>query len=375
MAALLTSEIGNTEKIVMYIAECKDMGIPVLPPDINESELSFHSIEGRIRFGLLAIRNVGEGAIRSILQFRKEHGPFRGFFQFCQEVDSRAVNKRVLESLIKSGAMDSFGWRRSQLMALADGAIEYGQKVQRDRESGQKGLFSDLPSGPASALEPPPPDVPEWPFEQLLAYEKETLGYYLSGHPLERFADQLQRFANKNLAELVAEGNSSECKTAGIVTECRTRRTKKGDLMAVFTLEDLSGTVETVVFPSVFSKCEPLLQADTPILVSGRFEVDDENSYKILAADIQPLSGLAERSARTLRIRAAVSGLSPASATELQRLFENNRGETGVDLELYHPRDFRVSIQSSEFIKVKSSPELIREIESICGPGSVAITN
>jgi len=375
MAALLTSEIGNTEKIVMYLAECKDMGISVLPPDINESELNFHSIEGRIRFGLLAIRNVGEGGIRSILQFRREHGRFRGFFQFCQEIDSRAVNKRVLESLIKGGALDSLGWRRSQLMALLDEAIEYGQKIQRDRESGQKGLFGELGSGSSTAPEPAPPDVPEWPFEQLLAYEKETLGFYLSGHPLERFSDQLKRFASKTVAELVADGNSTECRTAGIVTECRGRRTKRGDLMAVFTLEDLSGTVETVVFPSVFSKCEPLLQADTPILVSGRFEVDDENGRKIIAADIQPLSGIAERNARTLRIRAAVSGLSPTSATDLHRLFEKNRGETGVDLELYHPHDFRVSIQSSEFIKVRSSLELIREIESICGTGSVTITN
>ncbi len=375
MAALLTSEIGNTEKIVMYLAECKGMGIDVLPPDINESELNFHSIDGKVRFGLLAIRNVGEGGIRSMLQFRREHGRFRGFFQFCQEVDSRSVNKRVLESLIKSGALDCFRWRRSQLMALADAAIENGQKVQRDRESGQKGLFGDFGSGPSATPEPNPPDVPEWPFEQLLAHEKETLGYYLSGHPLQRFADKLQRFTSKSLAELVADASSVECKTAGIVTDFRARRTKKGDLMAVFTLEDLTCAVETVVFPSVFARCESLLQSDTPIIVSGRFEVDDENNHKVIAADIQPLSGVAERNAKTLRIRAAVSALSPDSAVELHRLFEKNRGETGVDLELYHPQDFRVSIQSSEFIKVKSSPELIREIESICGLGSVVIKN
>ena len=128
----------------MYIAECKDMGIAVLPPDINESELDFRSVGDRIRFGLLAVRNVGEGAIRSMLEYRKQHGRFGSLFHFSAEVDSRAVNKRVLESLIKAGALDSLGWRRSQLMAACDPAIEYGQKRQRDRESGQRGLFTDL---------------------------------------------------------------------------------------------------------------------------------------------------------------------------------------------------------------------------------------
>ncbi len=205
MAALLSSEVGNTDKIVMYIAECKDMGIPVLPPDVNESQLHFHPSGDKIRFGMLAIRNVGEGAIQSILDHRKANGPFRSLFQFCEAVDSRAVNKRVLESLIKSGALDSLGWKRSQLMALADAAIEQGQKTQRDRNSGQKGLFSSMP-GPTSLPEPEPPDMPEWSSEQLLAFEKETLGYYVSGHPLDRFATELARFSKKSLAELISEG-------------------------------------------------------------------------------------------------------------------------------------------------------------------------
>jgi len=375
MASLLSSEIGNTEKIVMYIAECKDMGIPVLPPDINESELNFHSLGGKIRFGMLAIRNVGEGAIRSILQYRQQHGRFRSLFQFCEEVDSRAVNKRVLESLIKSGALDSLGWNRPQLMAMADAAIDHGQKVQRDRQSGQKGLFIDLLVGQAAVPEAQPPDVSEWSLEQRLAFEKETLGYYVSGHPLDRFAPELSRFVKKSLAELIGDAKSVECRVAGIVTESRVRRTRKGELMAVFSLEDLTGAVETIVFPSTYAKFEPYLATDTPVLVSGRFEVEDEKSSKIIASDIQPLTGMNERNARTLRIRAAVMNLSPAAATDLQLLLERNPGETGVDVELYHPHDFRVTIQSSDFVKVKSSPELIRQIESICGPGSVLVLN
>ena len=375
MAALLSSEIGNTEKIVMYIAECKDMGIPVLPPDINESALVFHSSGNGIRFGMLAIRNVGEAAIRSVLQFRDQHGRFRSLFHFCEEVDSRSLNKRVLESLIKSGALDSLGWKRSQYMAMADVAIEYGQKARRDRESGQKGLFAGLTEEQAAISEPAPPDIPEWPVEQRLALEKETLGFYVSGHPLDRFVTEVSRFSKKNIAELISEGKSVECKIAGIVTDFRTRRTKKGDLMALFMLEDLTGAVETVVFPNSYPKFEPYMSVDYPILISGRFEFESERGYKIIASDLQPLSGILERSAKILRIRASIADLSPDSATVLHRLLEKNRGETGVEVELYHPSDFRVNIQSSDFVKVKSSLDLIREIESICGPGSVHVLN
>jgi DNA polymerase-3 subunit alpha len=371
MAALLSSEIGDTDKVVMYIAECKDMGIPVLPPDINESELPFHPVGNKIRFGMLAIRNVGAGAIQAILEYRRENGRFRSLFRFCEAVDSRAVNKRVLESLIKSGALDSLGWKRSWLLALADAAIEQGQRAQRDRTSGQKGLFSGL-MGPATMPDPEPPDIPEWPQEQLLAYEKETLGYYVSGHPLERFSEELARFSKKTIAELISEAAGVDCRVAGIVTESRIRRTKKGELMAVFTLEDLTGAVEAVVFPSAYAKYASSLETDTPVFVTGRFEVD-ENASKIICSEIQPLAGIAERNAKVLRIRAALPNLRPDAAGELARLFGQNRGETGVEVELYHPNEFRVTIHSSDFVKVKSSPELIRRIEEICGVGSVQV--
>ena len=375
MASLLSSEIGNTDKIVMYIAECKDMGIPVLPPDINESMLHFHSIGGSIRFGMLAIRNVGEGAIQSILQFRDQQGRFRSLFQFCEEVESRTLNKRVLESLVKSGALDSLGWRRSQVMTMIDVAIEFGQKARRDRESGQKGLFASLTAGQSAIPEPEPPDIPEWPLEDRLAMEKETLGFYVSGHPLDRFAAEVSRFSKKSIAELIGEGKPTECKVAGIVTELRQRRTKKGDPMAVFSLEDLTGAVETVVFPNSYPKFEPFMKADAPILVSGRFESESEKGFKIIASEFQPLSGISERSAKTLCIRARISTLSAESALSLHQLLERNRGETGVDLELYDPSAFRVNIQSSDFVKVKSSTELIRQIENICGAGSVQVLN
>ena len=224
----------------------------------------------------------------------------------------------------------------------------------------------------------PIPNLPICPsglWINVLAFEKETLGFYVSGHPLDRFADEVARHSKKNLAELISDGNSVECSVAGIVTECRTRRTKKGDLMAVFTLEDLAGAVETVVFPGTYAKFEPCLSTDSPILVTGRFEAEEEGSYKIIASDIQPLLGISERRARMLSIRAALSQLLPESAGKLYNLFEKNKGDTGIEVELYHPCDFRVTIHSSDFVKVRSSPDLIREIESICGAGSVTVWN
>ena len=374
MAALLTNEIGNTDKVVMYISECRDMGINVLPPDINESMIHFHSIGGNIRFGLLAVRNVGEGAISSVVEYRKKHGRFRDIFHFCEEVDSRSLNKRALESLVKSGALDSLGWKRSQYMSMLDAAIEQGQKQRRDRESGQKDLFANFGAGSSVALPAPePPNLPEWPLEYLLANEKETIGFYISGHPMEKFAREVAHFCKRSIAEIVVDGKNTECKVAGTVTDIRERRTKKGERMAIFTLEDVGGSIETVVFPGVFQKCESCITTDQPIMVSGRFEFEGERSCKIIASVIEPLYGIMERHASALRISARTEALSADTAGSLNKLFEGNRGETGIEIELYHPENIRVNIQSSDVVKVKSSLELIAQIENICGRGSVRI--
>ena len=374
MAALLTNEVGNTDKVVMYISECRDMGIKVLPPDINESMSHFYSTEGNIRFGLLAVRNVGDGAITSLIEYRKKNGRFRDIFHLCEALDSRSLNKRAMESLVKSGALDSLGWKRSQCILMLDAAIEQGQKLRRDRESGQKGLFAVVGAeADASLPAPKPPDLPEWPLDDKLAYEKETIGFYISGHPMEQFARETAYFCKKNIAEIVGDGKNTECTVAGIITDFRERRTKKGDRMAIFTLEDVSGSIETVVFPSAFQKCEAAVAAAQPILVSGKFEIEAERGCKIIASAIEPLLGIMERRARTLRISARTDALSTDTAESLNRLFAGSRGETGIEIELYHPENFRINIQSSNFVKVKSSFELIEQIEKLCGPGSVQI--
>jgi len=207
----------------------------------------------------------------------------------------------------------------------------------------------------------------------MLVQEKETVGFYVSGHPIEKFARETARFCKKKIAELVDERKNTECMVAGIVTDFRERRTKKGDQMAIFNLEDMGGSIETVVFPYAFMKCESCLTADQPVLVSGKFEFESERSCKIIASDIEPLEGIFERRADTLRISARTDALSANTANSLNRLFEGSRGETGIEIELYHPENFRVNIRSSDFVKVKSSPELIAKIENLCGSGSVRV--
>jgi len=188
---------------------------------------------------------------------------------------------------------------------------------------------------------------------------------------MEKFAQETARFCKKNIAEIVDEGKNIECTVAGIVTDFSEKRTKKGDRMAIFKLEDMVGSIETVVFPNAFQKCESCLSADQPVLVSGKFEYESEQSYKIIASEIQLLSGIMERRADTLRISARIDALSADTADSLNRLFESSRGGTGIEIELYHPENFKVNIQSSDFVKVKPSPELIAQIENLCGRGSV----
>src|SRR6476659_9916802 len=242
MAALLTIEAANTDKLAMYLGECRDLGVPILPPDINSSELAFTVGPEGVRFGLCAIRNVGEGAILSMIGVRKELGRIDSMSSLCEHVDLRLVNKRVLESLIKSGALDSLAGTgvapaaaRARLFTAVDRAIEHGGRHQRDRDKGQNQLFGDsLEDGPAVPV--PLRDAPAWPESQQLAYEKEALGLYMSGHPLERFAEEMKTGGARRVGELVA--SEADIWVGGIVSGLRPLKTKQGDRMAVFMLDD-----------------------------------------------------------------------------------------------------------------------------------------
>ncbi len=263
MAALLTSETGNTEKVVKYINESRGMGITVLPPDVNSSDLDFTPVGEAIRFGLRAIKNVGENTVKGILEARAELGRFSSIYQFCDHIDPRLINKRVLESLIKSGAMDSIGARRSQMYAVIDRAMERAQRRQREKASGQHGLFGGAAAAP-EPLDEPLPDLEEWPEHEMLASEYATVGFYISGHPLAKFAARLAELKAVDLASVEGRRNGEEIAVAGIVIAQRSMRSRKGDRWGILTLQDTTGVLEVLAFPGILRPPRSRLQEQRP---------------------------------------------------------------------------------------------------------------
>src|SRR6516225_2261237 len=255
MAALLTSVTGSTDDVVKYINECREMGIAVEPPDINVSDANFTPHGQAIRFGLAAVKNVGHNAIESIVAGRKKQGRYRDIFEFCENVDLRMLNKRVLESLIKSGAMDSLG-RRAQLMAVIDKAIDQAQKMQRDAESGQHGLFGVFAQEEAQDSNHKLPNVPDWDEHTRLSAEKEILGFFITGHPLEKYKEKLEDLSSKSTSDIAAmkasTGKDETITTAGVITNLRVLKSKRGDFYAQGMLEDMEGSMDLIVFPEAY---------------------------------------------------------------------------------------------------------------------------
>jgi DNA polymerase III subunit alpha len=378
MAALLTIEAANTEKLSMYLGECRDLGIPILAPDINSSELAFTVLKEGVRFGLGAVKNVGEGAVLSLLAVRRQLGRIDSLYTLCEHCDLRLVNKRVLESLIKAGALDSLlpesegpvSSRRARLFAAVDKAIENGGRHQRDRDKGQSQLFGGGgEDGPHVSA--PLPDAPAWTETQQLAGEKESLGLYMSGHPLDRFGEELKAFGARRVADLGA--SEADVWVGGIVSGLRPLKTKKGDRMAVFMLDDVAGNVEVVVFPETFGKHGYLIESDAMLLVRGKFEKDDE-SARLVATELMAVSTLKERTTREVAIHLAMPPHGRTTFEALAELFSRHRGDRRVSLELDlkgNPRPLRVRADVAQ--RVRPSDKLVAEVEQICGAGTVEL--
>jgi DNA polymerase-3 subunit alpha len=384
MAALLTSERANTEKMVLYIGECREMGLRVLPPDVNQSAMFFTVIapeEQRaaggadILFGLSAIKNVGEGAVEAVLAARKQGGAFRSLFDFCDRVDLRAVNRRVVESFIKSGCFDSIDPRRAALFAAIERAMEAGQKRQRDRDAGQSSLFGmlEVPAA-AEAAQERIPDVPPWPEAERLTFEKESLGFFISGHPLERFRSELSQWTSATTGTLAQKAANGELTVGGIVTGLRLLKTKKGDRMAAFFLEDLEGSAETVVFPDAYKKAAGHLADDQLVLVKARAEIDDDGRAKLLASEVMPLEQAKLAEARYVTIRVPVQVWDRAKGERLRAILGAHRGDCPVTLELVRPGSWAVSLAPSAYYRVRPDSALREEVEALLGAGSLVLT-
>lgn len=287
-AALLTSVIGDPVKMSWYIQVCRDRGIRVLPPDINASRSGFSVEDGAVRFGLTGIKSVGEGAVEEIVRVRQEGGPFRDILDFCSRVPYRQLNTRLVENLIKCGAMDSLGAHRSQLLAVYKQALDLGQQSQRDTLSGQFSLFGDAAFTEVNTLTLPV--LAEMPRSLLLKEEKELLGFYVTGHPLDGYREALKGFTP--LYQMGEENGPVQdgefVRVAGLVADCNIRLTKKGDNMAILTLEDFTGRLSVLVFPRAYNLYSRLLMQDAVLAVEGRFSVD-EREAKVLASEIVEL--------------------------------------------------------------------------------------
>jgi DNA polymerase-3 subunit alpha len=403
-AALLTIESQNTDKLALYLGECRDRQIPVLPPDINQSQLRFTVEPEGVRFGLTAIKNVGDGAIESLLNVRTKQGRIASLASLCEDLDLRLVNKRVFESLTKAGAFDSLARDtrygglptlalRPRILAAIDAACEYGARAQRDRDQGQGGLFGpsadDLAVTAADGGLTLPEAVP-WTETEQLGFEKETLGLYWSGHPVDRYADALKLFGAKTIADLAdaqpaPEGGDSwgpggrkpmeaDTSVGGIIAACRQLKTRKGDKMAVFTLEDAIGGVEIVVFPEAYARAAAYIESGTLVLVRGKLERDEE-TVRVLATEIAPLDSVRERLAREV----AIHFRKPADRGMLESLgeiFSRHRGDRKVSFEVETGEPgsrLRVRVEVSSQIRVRPSPALISEVEQIVGTGSVEL--
>ncbi len=375
MAALLSSEMDNTDKVVKHINECREKGVEVLPPDINSSYSDFTVDGNKIRFGLAAIKNVGQSAIESIIDARQEGGSFSGLFDFCERVDLRKVNKKVLESLIMCGACDSLGARRSQLMAVADEVVATVQRSQKEKLQNQMSMFELIAesSGQDQSGSVEYPEIDEWDQKKRLTREKECLGFYVTGHPLDDYRDLLKSCALSDTNTLMSESREREVSVGGIVSALRRLTTKKGDQMAFVTIEDLTGFIEVICFPDVFRQAGRLLDGEQPLLIKGRLTIENESNRRIIASEIVPLDEAHEVTTPDIHINCQINKLNHDEIALLKGIFTNNPGKSPVFIHIIIPESSETVIRLGDKYQSAVSRLFISEVESILGKNSISL--
>ncbi|HQG13398.1 MAG TPA: DNA polymerase III subunit alpha [bacterium] len=367
MAALLTAEKDNTDKVLFYINDCKTAGIRMLPPDVNESMMDFSVVgDGTIRFGLGAVKNVGEGAIENIVSARNDGGVFRTLFDFCDRIDSRRVNKRVIESLIKCGAFDFTKAPRAALLASLDTAMEMAASRQRDRISGQARLFDLLGSSDGFSSDPKLPDVSEWGERQLLAYEKESLGFYITGHPLAQYEELLSQYANTDTVELASCNDKQEVKLGGVVSKLREITTKQGNRMGFATIEDLKGSAEAVIFSDLYADVHLLIKSDQPVFVMGTADVDSEN-VKIIATQIMPIDEVSEKMTKSVHFFLSQPEVAPQHLAQLKNVLSRYPGQCPGFVHLVVPSKTETILALPDDLKLTPSPQLVTAVNKLFG--------
>jgi len=371
MAALLTSEKDNRDKIIKHMTNCKEMGINILPPDINESQKDFSVAGDNIRFGLAAVKNVGEAAIESIIAMGKE-AKFTSFMDFLNRVDLRKVNKRVIESLIKCGAFDSLGYYRRQLMECCEEAMDEAQRKQKELLSNQVSFFDALDSTGSSQENGSGsyriPDIPEWDRKELLSIEKESLGFYITGHPLHGYADKLKFVTNVNSSSIGAKQDKDTISIAGVISTLTERLTRKKDIMCNIVLEDLQGSVSIIFWADVYKKFYELLHADEPVVISGTIDVGDE-SLKIIAQDVIPLAKALENPYKQVRFMIDTDKVSPENIKSLYDTIKKYNGKYEGYIHIINGKSETV-VRLGEQTRLDICDRLQREADGILGEGA-----
>jgi DNA polymerase-3 subunit alpha len=369
LAAALSAEIGSTDGIVKVIGDCTEMGIPVLPPDINESQKNFAAVGPAIRFGLAAIKGVGDQAADSILQER-QNGPFASFTDLAHRLDSRFVNKRTLDALICAGALDSLGKNRATLASASERVVAQAARRREEAELGQTNLFGGASDGDATDVFR---EEPEWTLEEKLRKEKEVLGFYVTGHPLTKYADDIDRFADARVQELASRIDQT-VRIAGVLVNVKKQKIKKGvnegKTMLKATLEDTTGGVPVCVFASLYEKVASWIRADLPVLVTA-IARESGGSIELTVQDVTPLEGIRERLAREMEIRIDLTLADERLIERLKELLRLNSGTTPLALRLVRPGDFDVKLKAADSIRVTPSPRLTGQVRALTGEDSV----
>jgi DNA polymerase-3 subunit alpha len=368
MASLLTQDMGNQDKTIKNIAECREMGIKILPPDLNESQADFTVVEGSIRFGLAAVKNVGVKAVESIIEARNLSGPFKDLLDFCRRVDASKVNRRVLEGLIQCGSFDFTGVYRSGLIASLDDVVRL---CGTSHDPNQLNIFSSIksPAGGVSGIYKFP-DVAEWSKREKLIKEKEALGFYITGHPLDEFKGEVKRFATCSIQDLFKLQDKSQVKVAGVIENLKMKRTKKGDRMAILSLEDQTGAAQVIIFPEAFNTYSAFLRNDEPLLICGIAEVG-ENSSKIVAKDIVSLESLRHKSIRTIELELDHKTTSRNLLEDIRDILFRYPGECSVLFRMNMGDGKEILIGANNHYRVLPCEEMLGEIEKITGKRAV----
>ncbi|MCX6135664.1 MAG: DNA polymerase III subunit alpha [Ignavibacteriales bacterium] len=370
MAATMTSEVSDTDKIVVLTDDCRKLGIPVLPPDVNEGDVTFVVKQQAIRFGLSAIKNVGVSAVEAIVRTRTDKGQFVDIFDFCARVDLRLVNKKTMESLIQAGAFDSLHVNRAQLFESVEKAVGHGQNAQEHSGKGQSNLFET--SIAKVDMRPSLPNTEAWKEPEILAREKAVLGFYLSGHPLDKYRDEIEAFANTRLGNSAGFKPNSTVRACGIVAGVKRKIDKKGNTMAFVTLEDFTGKADCIVFSDPFQKYAKILNPDSMVMVIGKGETTGD-LLKILVNEVIPMENVRDRFTKSIALSVNLDVVSEQMVLELRTIMERHRGKCACYVSVLGGGLSKNSVYLLKNLSVEPSAQFLRLVKQLLGPASVRL--